>query len=132
MDEWPPWPKGLGDSTLPELDKTVKAIGCTYEATNKSAAINLFLHRAVALIIAIAGTYAVLVAILQLYDPKDSAEVTEHAELAFAIAAGIAVLIGLSFGFTRQLSPVGDSFDNFCASGQRMHATWQSARPRRY
>jgi hypothetical protein len=102
MDEWPHWPSGLSNATITELDKAVKAIGCTYQAANKSAAINLLLHRAVALIIAIAGTYAVLMAIFQLYDPKDSAEVTEHSELAFAIAAGIAVLIGLCFAFMRK------------------------------
>src|SRR5215470_3433803 len=101
MDAWPPWPKGLG-STIAELDKAVNAIGCTYQAANKSAAINLFLHRAVALIIAVAGTYAVLMAILQLYGFTSGVEVTEGAELAFAFAAGAAVVVGLFAGFMRK------------------------------
>jgi hypothetical protein len=101
MDEWPSWPKGLGCGTTAELNKALKAIGCTYQAANKSAGVNLLLHRIVALSVAIGGTYAVVMAILQLYRPDETPAVA-WAELVCAGVAAVAVFVGLAFAFMRK------------------------------
>lgn len=101
ISEWPNWPPELSGDTIAELDKARFAISAVYESSNRSAGIHLILHKIIATAIAVCGTGAVALAILQLY------EQTEHprlamTELVLACIASLAVFVGVGAAFMRR------------------------------
>jgi hypothetical protein len=99
MAEWPPWPEGIAADIVAELEKVREAIGRVYSSANHSAAVNLFWHRIAAPSVALFGTFAVILAILQLYGWKPF---SEEGEFIFAITAILVVGVGIAFGFMRK------------------------------
>ncbi|HLV86626.1 MAG TPA: RyR domain-containing protein [Candidatus Sulfotelmatobacter sp.] len=98
ISEWPPWPQG---EALAALEKTRDAITDVYHSADKSAGVNLKWHRVVAITIALAGTYAVITAILQLYAPGRG-DLAGWIELILAGLAVLALIAGLLGKFMRK------------------------------
>jgi hypothetical protein len=99
MGQWPPWPEGVDVDVLAELVKAREAIGRAYAAANKSAQHNLTAHRWFAPFVTVFGSYAVMLAILQLYGWQ---LFSARLEVAFAGAALLVVVVGVFFKFMRK------------------------------
>lgn len=70
--EWPPWPQKVSADAAEALDHTRDRIVNTYECADLAATFNLKWHRRIAIIVALFGTYAVVMAIIQLYSQATS------------------------------------------------------------
>ena len=96
MSQWPSWPQGISAEAFQELEKTRTAIGCVFDEADTEASSNLTRHQWAAGLLGFGGTYAVLMAIFQLYLQVTSAG-TEKNLAAKALAAP-GTTLGRTFG----------------------------------
>jgi len=98
MLEWPPWPNGVDVDALAKLEETREVIGDIYDDSNRSAQFFLKLHRRIAPIVAICGTGAVVMGILQLYG---LGSLSAAVEATLALIAMVLVIVGVWGDFMR-------------------------------
>lgn len=96
---WPPWPPGISGQVISALDRVQEKITQIYQCSDEAAGTSLLWHRVIAVLVALLGMGAVIVAICELYlDLK----IAVWVEVLLAFLALVAVIVGLRGVFMKK------------------------------
>jgi len=101
MQYWPAWPPGLSSDAVLNLSETKAKMVQGYEVADAKAQSHLRWHRRASWATALLGTYAILLAVWQLFDPK-AGLLPQVLEIFTVTVALLAVIVGVWATFMKE------------------------------